>query len=318
MKDARHVPTPSQRAPERVLLETALPAQTGHGEVAVDPALAEDAERYRSLFTHTPNAAFSLDLEGRYVDANPAARVLCGYDLPDLEQMSFTDVICPEDLPEVAAAFLEVVQGCPRQLDAHTRHRDGRRLDVRITAVPVVVAGAVVGVHGIAEDVTEANRMRRELESARRTAELALAAKSLFLANMSHEVRTPLTSVLAATEMLDDLGLEDPAGHLVAMIGRSGERLLRLVGDLLDFSQLERSGLELVEEELGLRRVLAETVAPLEQEAATRGLELVSTVETNVPDRWWGDAFRISQVLTNLLQNAVKFTEEGGVRLVVT
>ncbi|GAB3653586.1 hypothetical protein GCM10027596_04210 [Nocardioides korecus] len=302
------MPMPDQRAPERVATGDAGPA---------DPLPDEGAERYRSLFTHHPHAAFSLDLDGRCTDANAAAGELCGYGPSDLTRMSYADVICPEDLPEVRAAFDDVVRGSTRRLDAHTRHPDGRRLDVRITAVPVVVGGRVVGVHGIAEDVTDANRLRRELEAARRTAERADAAKSLFLANISHEVRTPLTSVLAATEMLDDLGLEDPAGHLVSSIDRSGRRLLRLVSDLLDFSQLERSGLELVEEELRLRRVLAETVAPLAQEAADRGLELVWEIDETVPDRWWGDAFRISQVLANLLQNAVKFTDRGSVRLVV-
>ena len=303
------MPMPDQRAPERSRPTDPSPS---------DRVEAEGAERYRSLFTHHPHAAFSLDLEGRYVDANAAAQELCGYGLPDLARMSYVDVICADDLPEVRAAFADVLQGSTRRLEARTQHPDGRRIDVRITAVPVIVGGRVTGVHGIAEDVTEANRMRSDLEAARRTAELAVAAKSLFLANMSHEVRTPLTSVLAAAEMLGDLGLDDPAGHLVATIDRSGQRLLRLVSDLLDFSQLERSGLELVEEELALRRLLAETVAPVAREAGEQGLDVVWEVAESVPDRWWGDAFRISQVLTNLLQNAVKFTETGGARLVVT
>ncbi len=290
---------------------------TGRGDA---PGGLGGAETYRTLFTHHPHAVFSLDVEGRYVEANPAAVALCGYSVEELAAMHFPDVICAEDLPEVAAAFHEVLAGVPRQVDAHARHRDGRRVDVRITAVPVLHqddAETVVGVHGIAEDVTDANRMRREVETARRTAELADAAKSLFLANMSHEVRTPLTSVLAAQELLEDLGLDEPAGHLVDMIGRSGQQLLRLVNDLLDFSQLERSGLELVEEDFPLRETVAETVAPMADLAAAKGLELTWSVAEDVPDRWWGDAFRVSQVLANLLHNAVKFTATGWVRLTV-
>ena len=281
-------------------------------------ARAESDERYRSLFAYNPHAAFFLDLEGRYLDANDVGAELAGYSLAELREMDFGQVICPEDLPRVGAAFQDVVARQPRQVDARMRHRDGRIMDLRITAVPVVVDDEVVGVHGIAENVTEANRMRRELEEARRVAERANAAKSLFLANMSHEVRTPLTSVLAANELLEDLELGGPADGLIQMIDRSGKRLLRLVNDLLDFSQLERSALEVVQGRFELRFLVAETVEEVTPVAEHKGLDLHWSVAEEVPDVLYGDPVRIAQVLTNLLDNAVKFTDSGRVSLRVS
>ena len=158
--------------------------------------------------------------------------------------MSFTDVIAPEDLPRAIAAFEGAVNRAPQRLEATMRHKDGSIIELSVTAVPVVVCGEVVGVHGLAEDVTEQNEMRRELERTRRAAEEANAAKSLFLANMSHEVRTPLTSVLGAAEILaeGDLGPGDRA--LVAIVQRSAEKLHRLVNDILDVSRLEAGKLD--------------------------------------------------------------------------
>ena len=290
----------------------------------IERAAAESAERYRSLFAFNPHATFSLDLEGKFVDANPAGQELSGYSFDELCGMPFADLLGEDDLERVGLAFLEVLARQPRQLDAGLRHRDGHRVELRVTAVPVVVAGEVVGVHGIAEDVTEAHRLRAELEAARRaaeaarvTAEQASATKSLFLANMSHEVRTPLTSVLAANEMLEDLELDDPAGHLVRTIDRSGRRLLRLVNDLLDFHQLEQSTLELVDEPFDLRRTLVEVAAGVDALPEGGGVDFTWAVAEDVGARWCGDAFRVSQVLANLVQNAVKFTGEGDVRLEV-
>ena len=281
-------------------------------------ASAESDERYRSLFAYNPHAAFFLDLEGRYLDANDVGVELSGYSLAALREMHFAEVICPDDLARVGVAFQDVVGRQPRHVDARMRHRDGRIMDLRITAVPVVVDDEVVGVHGIAENVTEANRMRRELEEARRVAERANAAKSLFLANMSHEVRTPLTSVLAANELLEDLELGGPADGLIQMIDRSGKRLLRLVNDLLDFSQLERSALEVVQGRFELRFLVAETVEEVRPFAEHKGLDLHWSVAEEVPDVLYGDPVRIAQVLTNLLDNAVKFTDSGRVSLRVS
>jgi PAS domain S-box-containing protein len=279
--------------------------------------LAETSERYRSLFVYHPHAAFSLDLEGGFENANPASERLSGFTVDELRQMNFATIVHPGDLTTVLEAFQDVLNRHPRELEARMVHQDGHVIELSLMAVPIVVCDEVVGVHGVAEDVTDRNTMRRELEAARRTAEDASATKSLFLANMSHEVRTPLTSVLAATEMLAELDRDPESSHLLTIIERSGERLLRLVNDLLDFSRLEAGKVELEDDTISVRALAEEAVCWATPMAEQEHLGFVATVDPELPERLRGDALRISQVLTNLITNALKFTERGQVELTV-
>ncbi len=284
---------------------------------ATERALAESHERYRSLFAYSPHAAFSLGPDGTFTDANEVAQRLSGYTLDELQQLDFTHLISPEHVPLTLTAFEGALHRVPQQLEANMRHRDGHVIELNLTAVPVIVYDEVVGVHGVAEDVTERNEMRRELERTRLAAEEASAAKSLFLANMSHEVRTPLTSVLGATEMLAEDTLSPGQHHLVGIIHRSGERLLRLVNDILDVSRLEAGKLDVEQSPLKVRSLVDDVVAWAMPMSYREGLEFAWFVDPALPETLMGDAMRISQVITNLLTNAFKFTEEGQVRLTV-
>ncbi len=277
--------------------------------------LAESIERYRSLFAYSPHAAFSLDLDGSFIDTNKVAEEVSGYSREEFLRMGFTDVITPEDLPAAVAAFESALNLAPQALEAKMRHKDGSIIELNVTAVPVVVCGEVVGVHGLAEDVTEQNQLRRELERTRRAAEEANAAKSLFLANMSHEVRTPLTSVLGAAEILaeGDLGPGDRA--LVQIVQRSAEKLHRLVNDILDVSRLEAGKLDVQRTVISLQDVAADAITWAGPLAHREGLTFTWDLDPTLPQQVYGDAMRISQVITNLLGNAMKFTERGEVRL---
>ncbi len=280
-------------------------------------SLQEYSERYRSLFVYIPQAAFSLDLEGRFTDANPVAQHLAGYTQDEMRGMSFVEVVHPDDLPHTVAAFEAALRRHPQQLESRILHRDGHVIELSLTSVPVVIAGRVVGVHGVGEDVTERNELRRELERARAEAEEANRAKSLFLANMSHEVRTPLTSMLAASEMLVTEELDDGPSRLAHIIDRSGRRLLRLVNDILDFSRLDAGKVDLQPATFEVRTLVEEAIAVSGQVDDPAAVTVDSSVAAEVPDALVGDALRISQVLSNLLENAVKFTDKGRVDLSV-
>jgi len=279
--------------------------------VAAERALAETGERYRSLFDYHPHAVFSLGLDGRFEAANPASERLAGHTVAELREMTFPEVLVAEDLEPASEAFLKVLRREPQVLDVGVQHRDGRVVDVTVTAVPIVVGGEVVGVYGIAEDITARNRLQRDLESATRAAEQANQAKSVFLANMSHEIRTPLTSVLAACELLADSDLDAQQERLTDIMGRSGARLLRLVDDVLDFSRVE-AGLATVDRtDFDPRTLIEDVVGPAREAAGAKGLTFGCEVDDGLPKRLHGDADRIAQVLSNLVDNAVKFTEHG-------
>ncbi|HET7349347.1 MAG TPA: ATP-binding protein [Marmoricola sp.] len=280
-------------------------------------SLQEYSERYRSLFVYNPQAAFSLDLQGRFTDANPVAQQLAGYSQDELRGMNFVDVVHPDDLPHTVAAFEAALRRRPQQLESRILHRDGHVIELSLTSVPVVIGDTVVGVHGVGEDVTERNELRRALERTRAEAEEANRAKSLFLANMSHEVRTPLTSMLAAAELLVTEELAEAPSRLAHIIDRSGRRLLRLVNDILDFSRLDAGKVELQPGTFDVRTLVEEAMAVSGQVDDPAAVRVGSSVAAEVPDAVVGDALRISQVLTNLLENAVKFTERGRVDLSV-
>jgi signal transduction histidine kinase len=214
-------------------------------------------------------------------------------------------------------AFEDALNRRPQQLEARVVHKQGDVIELSITAMPVVVGDEVVGVHGIAEDITERNELRRELERTQRVAEEASVAKSLFLANISHEVRTPLTSLLAATELLRESEMDPQQNRFAEMIVQSGKRLLRLVSDILDFSRIEAGKVELQEDAVSLRAVVQEAVEWCVPLAGRKGLAFTWSVDPELPESLSGDAMRISQVLTNLLENAMKFTETGEIVLAV-
>ncbi len=275
--------------------------------------LAESKERYRSLFAYSPHAAFSLDLDGTFVDANAVAQELSGYTLAEFTEVDFTHLLAPEDVGRAAAAFEGALHRQPQKLQATMLTKDGRRMELNLAAVPVIVDDEVVGVHGTAEDMTKENALLRDLEGARRAAEDASAAKSLFLANMSHEVRTPLTSLLGAGEMLAEGDLDPGQRYLVEVVRRSGERLLRLVNDILDVSRLEAGHVEMAVAAFDVRALVEDALTWARPFAEREHLDLSSVIADEVPRVLLGDSFRITQVLTNLVGNALKFTDCGGV-----
>ncbi len=276
------------------------PATLGEG------ALAQSSERYASMFTHHPQAAYSVDEHGFFTDANERALEMTGLSLDELRQAHFARVIHPEDLHLIQEGFDRAIAGEPQVVEARVVGADGEVTDIRCTAIPVIVGGEVVGVHGVSEDVTETNRLIRELEEAN-------AAKTLFLATVSHEVRTPLAALVGATELLLDCDLAPEPDHFARIVHRSGERLMRVAHDILEFSGLEAHQTVLRREPVDLREMVEDVASWATPFAESRGLAITYTVDDHVPASTVGDARRINQVVTNLVQNAITFTERGSV-----
>ena len=161
-------------------------------------------------------------------------------------------------------------------------------------------------------------RRSMEMEHARREAELANRAKSDFLANMSHEIRTPLNAILGTAELVSDTPLTRDQRESLQTIRQSGDHLLGVIDDILDFSKVESGMLELEDAVFDLRRVVEEALELVGHKATQKQLELACDFTPGTPDMARGDSARVRQILVNYLSNAIKFTEHGDVSVVVT
>ncbi len=168
-------------------------------------------------------------------------------------------------------------------------------------------------IYGLVSDVTDERERSDELQRARDVAENASQAKSQFMASMSHEIRTPMNAILGMTELLLSSQLTASQRKQAQVVFRSGESLLEIINDILDFSKIEAGRQELAPVDFSLQTLLDDTLELLAPRAHEKGIEITAHVEPGLPSQVHADSLRLQQVLTNLIGNAIKFTESGEV-----
>ncbi len=197
----------------------------------------------------------------------------------------------------------------------HVR-KDGSHVPAKLAVTPLHDANnEVAGFLAVSKDMTERKGYERELIRAREAAEDASRAKTEFLANISHEIRTPLNAILGMTELALGTPLTPDQREYVTAVQDAGRTLLALMNDVLDFSRIEARKLELYTINFPLRETLADVLRTFGLRAYQKGLELILQTGPDVPEMVSADVVRLRQILTNLVSNAIKFTERGEITL---
>jgi PAS domain S-box-containing protein len=262
---------------------------------------------FESMVRTSPVAIIIMDLEESILVWNPSAERLFGWRAAEVLGLRLVDLVVPENtLSQVESFRHSVISGKPVQTITQRKGKDGRWVQVELSATLVEVEGEPAGILAIYHDISE-------LQRARETAELATQAKSEFLANMSHEIRTPLNAIIGMTSLLLKTNLSNYQKDYTNTIRMSSDALLALVNDVLDFSKIEAGRLDLETELFSLRECIEAALDLVAVRAVEKNIDLAYFINANVPDNLAGDKLRLRQVLINLLSNGVKFTDRGEV-----
>ncbi len=281
----------------------------------MEKALRSQLYFLQQLLDALPLPVYYKDCQGVYLGCNEAFGEFIGLSKEQIVGKTVYGVF-PHDLADVYHQADEALfrQTGKQVYEALFLHADGtRRNVVSNKATYVDTDGRVAGLVGVLQDITERRRVEEELRQAKEAAEAATRAKSEFLANMSHEIRTPMNGIIGMTDLLLDTELTREQSHYTKTIYNSGESLLTIINDILDFSKIEAKKLVLETVNFDLQEAIEETLELLAERASAKKLEMVGFVSPDVPLQLRGDPSRLRQILTNLVGNAIKFTEIGEV-----
>ncbi|MFZ4438427.1 MAG: PAS domain S-box protein [Syntrophales bacterium] len=272
----------------------------------------------RTMIEVSLDPLMTIGPDGKITDVNTATEHATGYTGQELIGTEFSSYFSQPD--KAQRAHQQVFQdGIIQNIELELCHRNRSVIQALYNfAVYRNEAGEVVGVFAAARDITERKRDEEALRVALEAAEVASRAKSLFIGNMSHELRTPLSGVLGMTEALLNTNVTDQQRDYAETIRKSGKALLAVVGNILDFSKISAGNMVLKRSPFCVEAVIANVVNLFGPSLAEeKKIKLQTTIDPEIP-ALQGDAHRLTQVVSNLLGNAVKFTKTGEIRVEVT
>ncbi|RMD63959.1 MAG: PAS domain S-box protein, partial [Planctomycetota bacterium] len=281
-------------------------------------ALKQSEQRFRRIFESSHDAIVMLDVEAStIVDVNPAAVALLGYSEEELRGMPVSR-IHPDEMAEVERFVQDVLrEGKAQTSELSCLRKDGKRVFADVSGSLLHSEEGSPLLLAIVRDATEARQAMAALRKAKQQAEAASRSKSEFLANMSHEIRTPLTAIMGYADLLNEPSLDhaERDAH-IKTIKRNGQHLLSVINDILDLSRIESGRMSIERIRCSPAQIVAEVMSLLQVRAVEKGLALCAEMQPPLPETIETDPTRLRQILLNLVGNAVKFTEEGGVRVV--
>jgi len=311
------------RDDEDKLLRSVAPQNANSIRIArqrAEEALQASEQLFRSIFENAQIGISFFKIDTQEIFPNRALQEILGYTEKELSHLEKWDEIThPDERASCAERYAELVQGKreENQWEQRLVHKDGR---IVVTSVRFSLLRDTEGrpqyVAALQEDITERKRLGAELVSAKEKAVAATRAKSDFLANMSHEIRTPMNAILGMTHLALKTDLTPKQRDYLTKTKAAAQSLLGIVNDILDFSKIEAGKLDMEKTDFRLEDVLDNLSSIVSQKAQGKNLEFLIAAQQDLPPNLVGDPLRLGQILINLVNNAVKFTERG--EIVVT
>lgn len=297
--------------------------------------IRESEQKFFSLFEFASIIIFSLDEKAKIQEVNRQATILLGYRKDEMIGKNIKNFMDEDSKKVFDGHFKRLMETGTDRIELVMLKKNGEKIIVDHSAS---LAGDTKGgfgyIYAYQQDITERKKTEENLKKAKEEAELinrqlelaiehankmafdaelANQIKSEFLANMSHEIRTPLNGIIGMTDLLMDTELTEQQREYANIIKKSSEALLGIINGILDFSKIEAGKMEIESTDFNLYDIVEDTVQTLALKAQEKGIELINFIDPEVPETVIGDPGHLQQILTNLINNAIKFTEKGEV-----
>ncbi|MDH5612192.1 MAG: ATP-binding protein [Gammaproteobacteria bacterium] len=283
----------------------------------IEENLTKSKRELKGILDNLQDTYYRTDDDSVLQFVSSSVEPLLGYKPEELVGHKITEFYIN---PEHREPFLRAMadnNGHVEQYPITLRHKDGSTIWMSTNAHFVLDEnGVVIGVEGTGQDFTARKIAEENLIKAKDQAEQANKAKSLFLANMSHEIRTPMNGVIGFTNLLSETKLDENQTEYVNTINTCVNDLLIIINDILDFSRIESGKMELQAETVNIKQCLSSVVRLYFAAAKTKSLQLDFHVSSDLPEHMIVDPLRLRQILSNLIGNAVKFTDQGSITLI--
>ncbi|NNC95824.1 MAG: response regulator [Chitinophagales bacterium] len=273
-------------------------------------ALIESEDKYHKLFHESMDGIFVCSFDGDFIEYNEAMIKIFGYSRGNFKSLKAEDIFNDSGK---AAEFIDLIKdkGYAKDIELKFKKKNGETFDGLINShIWKTQGGKPLGYYSILRDITERKR-NQDLLKEKELAEKSSQLKQLFLAKMSHEIRTPLNGIIGMSNLLSNTELDPRQQHFLQAIKSSSDHLMALVSDVLDFSKIETGNLLVEESNFDLRELIEYLVDTMQLKAKEKDIQIYSLIASNIPQLLRGDKVKLNQVLINLINNAVKFTDEG-------
>jgi two-component system, sensor histidine kinase and response regulator len=297
-------------------LETEIRERTA-SLIAANDLLQKEIARKTAILESALDCIITMDHKCRILEFNPAAEKAFRCSRAEVVGRYAPGLLLPAASRREQLALLRRLLGREdpaeraRRVEIAARRSDGTEFPAELTIAVATLAGKPFFAAYV-RDIAERKQAEADLHKAKQAAEAANLAKSQFLANMSHEIRTPMNAIIGMTELALQTWLNGEQREYLGLVKDSGESLMKLINEILDFSKIEAGRLEVETIPFSLREGIGDTIKTLAFQAhKKKGLELAYDVAPEIPDALIGDPVRLRQIVINLVDNAIKFTERG-------